>query len=121
MTSIGEQLALVTTMLLGQMMLGGTSSRLTTSKIEFTVEGEVSRTGVTQVLEMFIPGSNTFQQVDSRAATVNADSSVTISLTSNPSQYIAASGQIQARISYVKTGTTKTTASIDYVHWKVYP
>ncbi|HVT12710.1 MAG TPA: protease pro-enzyme activation domain-containing protein [Fimbriimonadaceae bacterium] len=104
-------------------LVTGTTTLHTPSSFAFKVVSHVSSIHVNQIVRLFNTSTNTWQTVDTRSAT-GSDQTVTVSITSNASQYVAADGTVQARIQFTPNGPTPTagwSGSIDQAVWALNP
>lgn len=89
------------------------------AKLNFHTVAHVSAAGITQTLELFNNTTNTWDVVDSRAATTS-DQTVDVNLTSTAAQYVGSSGSVQGRLVFSRTGafaSSNVVVSIDQAVW----
>ncbi|MBV6458717.1 MAG: hypothetical protein HONBIEJF_01855 [Fimbriimonadaceae bacterium] len=102
----------------------GTAARLAPSKLEFKLEAQVSRSGLSQTIDLWNHQTQSWQTVDTRAATMT-DQTVTIERTTDATQFVRPQdGKVKARIRYKATapGASSTwKARIDHARWTAHP
>ncbi|MBV6457325.1 MAG: hypothetical protein HONBIEJF_00433 [Fimbriimonadaceae bacterium] len=102
----------------------GTAARLTPSKLEFKLEAQVSRSGLSQTIDLWNHQTQSWQTVDTRAATMT-DQTVTIERTTDATQFVRPQdGKVKARMRYKATapGASSTwKARIDHARWTAHP
>jgi len=102
----------------------GTAARLAPSKLEFKLEAQVSRSGLSQTIDLWNHQTQSWQTVDTRAATTT-DQTVTIERTTDGTQFVRPQdGKVKARIRYKATGPGANStwkARIDHARWTAHP
>lgn len=102
----------------------GTAARLTPSRLVFTLEAQVSRTGLSQTIDLWNHQTQSWLTLDTRPATV-FDSKVSVERTTDAAQFVRPTdGKVKARIRYRATapGATSTfQVRIDQARWTVHP
>jgi hypothetical protein len=104
--------------------IDGLSPHLTPSTIKVIVESQGSSAGVSQVIEMFVPVSGTWEQIDVGDINANNDGTVEVNITTNPGRFIDGSGNVALRLSYRATQPLLAfpwTARIDRAVWMITP
>jgi hypothetical protein len=98
-----------------------TSPTLAPTFMQIKVESQASAGGILQTVEAFDYIANDWVAVDARNATVNADGTITLDL-STPARFVNGSGNVSARLQYRATGPVFVypwTARVDQLGWKV--
>jgi len=104
--------------------ISAVSPHLVPSTIKVIVESQGSAAGISQVVEMFVPGTATWEQINAGTMTVNNDGTVEVNITTNAARFVDGSGNIVLRLSYRATQPVLTfpwTARIDRAVWVVTP
>lgn len=104
-------------------LVTGTTTVLNPSSLAFKVVSHVNTIHVNQVLRLFNVSTNSWDTVDTRGATTS-DQTVTIAITSNAANYVAADGTVQARVQFMPNASTPTAAwagFIDQASWTLNP
>ncbi|MDQ2986150.1 MAG: hypothetical protein M3R13_05445 [Armatimonadota bacterium] len=104
--------------------ISGVSPVLAPSVIRLTVESQASSANINQKIEMLVQETGVWEELDSRAATVNTDGSVQLLINSNAGRFVDAAGNVAARLSYKVTApifSLPWTARVDRCVWTVQP
>ncbi len=98
------------------------TSATTMSRLDLTVEAGTTSAGLEQLVQVFNVGTGLWVTVDTFSSTLG-DSVRTISITSGASSYLGAGGLVRIRTTFRATGITSrvVNASIDHVHYTIYP
>lgn len=98
------------------------SPSMNPNSIEIKLEGAVfARTQVDQIVLMYDYVNNTWEQVDSRAASRFADRTITVPLTGNLSRFVDQSnGRMRTRVRYLSVNPRQQFSSnTDWFNWNV--
>lgn len=105
-------------------VVSGTSPSATASVLQFKVESQAQSVGVQQKLELYDYIANGYVLVDTRNATSNVDSLVTVSPV-NPSRFVQSGTRaIQGRILFKPNGPMVSfpmEGRVDWVQWTITP
>ena len=104
-----------------QIVTTGRSPSLSPSTFQISVTTNVNSTGLTQTISLWNYVTNAYVVVDSRGATTS-NQNVTVSAPGAASQYVSASGAVQARVAYIQTGPTSLArwqANVDLLNWTI--
>jgi hypothetical protein len=104
--------------------IGAISPHLTPSAIKVIVESQASTGGISQVIEMFVPGSETWEQINVGNLTANSDGTIEVNITTNADRFVDGSGNIAMRLRYRATQPVLSfpwTARIDRAVWVITP
>lgn len=104
-----------------QVVFDGSAGAVTPTGLTFTLEASVSTVGLSQKIEMFNWSTGLYEAVDTRSAST-ADSTVTVSVVTNPGRFVTGTGAVRVKVSYrpvapVYSGSWQ--ARFDYVHWTI--
>lgn len=102
-----------------QVVFDGSAGAGTPTGLTFTLEASVSTAGLSQTIEMFNWLTGLYETVDARSAST-ADSTVTVSIATNPGRFVSGTGAVRAKVSYKPSGPINAgiwQARFDYVHW----
>jgi len=102
-----------------------TSARQTVSKLEFKLEMQADKSGLTQHIDLYNWDASSWETVDARTATKNADSLAHLTFTTNPQRFVRAmDGRVRGRLR-VKSSLPQAQpgfqAKVDYVSWRATP
>lgn len=106
-----------------QLQLQSTNTFVNPTELRFRLEAHTNQGNLNQKILLFNYTSNAYEELDSRMATTS-DSVVEVVVTSNPTRFINASGQVRALVTYKAAGPVFSypwLARIDQAVWKIYP
>lgn len=104
-------------------LVTGTTTVTNPSSLSFKVVAHGSTLNLNQVIRLFNVSTNSWTTVDTRTATTS-DQTVTVTISSNAAQYVAANGTVQARIQYTPNAPTFSASwsgVIDQAMWTLAP
>ncbi|HWA83091.1 MAG TPA: hypothetical protein VG820_06660, partial [Fimbriimonadaceae bacterium] len=104
-------------------LVTGTTTITTPSSLTFKVVGHASTIHINQIIRLYNVTTSGWDTVDTRTATTS-DQTVTISVTSNASRYVAADGTVKARVQYTPNAATLTagwSGAVDQTLWTLAP
>lgn len=105
-----------------QIQVDGTSALTNANGLTFHIESNVNQGNINQTVELLNQQTNTYEQVDTRAATTS-DNAIDITITTNPGRFVnTTTGAVRAKISYKAVGPIFSypwLARIDHIFWRV--
>jgi hypothetical protein len=106
------------------LVIDGTASVATPSEFAFTLEAKANTSGLRQKIELYNYITESFEEVDSRAATTT-DSVVEVTVTGDPSRFIDPGNlAMKAQLTWKPSGPVLIwpfTVGIDQAVWKMLP
>jgi glucose/arabinose dehydrogenase len=106
-----------------QLIIEGTSARLTSSQITLQVEARVNIVGIIQTIEAYNFAANSWTLLDSISAPTT-DTLRSLTITSSPSNYIQpGTGKVRIRLGFGETSPflPRWSSYTDFVRWTINP